>query len=122
VLSSFARRFAMSAPAYQLLTCRARADYYDAAMHLAARIGADFPLDSLWSAMRPWSRISRPRFAKSADFLGLDWTPAMQVAPRRGARRLAAETPGHWRWYAEPLAAVLPTLAPWVDTFGYAST
>jgi tetratricopeptide (TPR) repeat protein len=125
VLSAFARRFAMSAPAYQLLTLQGAADYYDAAMHLASRLGGDFPLDQLVVRHEALAADFETVAREACAFLGLDWSPAMQLAaaPAGPATAgLAAETVGHWRWYAEPMAAVLPTLAPWVDTFGYAST
>lgn len=124
VLSCFARRFAMSAPAYQLLTLQGAADYYDAAMHLAGRIGGDFPLDQLVVRHEALVADFEAQAREVCGFLGLDWTPAMQAAGPGAAATagLAAETVGHWRWYAEPMAAVLPTLAPWVDTFGYGST
>ena len=124
VLSCFARRFAMSAPAYQLLTLQGAADYYDAAMHLAGRIGGDFPLDQLVVRHEVLVADFEAQARGVCGFLGLDWTPAMlAAAPGPAATAgLAAQTVGHWRWYAEPMAAVLPTLAPWVDTFGYAST
>jgi hypothetical protein len=112
----------MSAPAYQLLTLRGAAAYYDATMHFAARIGADFPLEQFVVRHEALVADFEAAVREVCGFLGLDWTPAMQVAPAAAPAGLAAETPGHWRWYAEPLAAVLPTLEPWVDTFGYAST
>ncbi|MGH6911068.1 MAG: sulfotransferase family protein, partial [Phenylobacterium sp.] len=122
VLSSFARRFAMSAPAYQLLTLQGAADYYDTAMRLAERIGADFPLDQLVVRHEALVADFEAAAREACTFLGLDWAAAMLAAPSAAPAGLAAETPGHWRWYAEPMAAVAPTLEPWVNTFGYAST
>jgi len=125
VLSSFARRFAMSAPAYQLLTLPGAAAYYDAAMHLAARIGGDFPLDQLVVRHEALAADFESTAREVCGFLGLEWSPAMRAAAASvvpAPAGLAAETVGHWRWYAEPMAAVLATLEPWVDTFGYPST
>ena len=135
VLSCFRRRFAMSGPAYQMLTLQGTADYYDAAMHLAARIGRDFPLDQFVvrheALVEDFDAVAREVCA----FLGLEWTEAMRdfaartrdrgIATPSGAQLaggLSSEGVGHWRWYAHPLAPVMPTLKPWVDTFGYAST
>jgi tetratricopeptide (TPR) repeat protein len=124
VLSSYARRFAMSAPAYQLLTLQGAADYYDAAMHLAARVGADFPLEQFVVRHEALVADFETTLREVCGFLGLDWASGMQAAAPVAATTagLAAETVGHWRWYSDPLAAVQPTLRPWVDTFGYAST
>jgi len=125
----------MSGPAYQMLTLQGTADYYDAAMHLAARIGRDFPLDQFVvrheALVEDFDAVAREVCA----FLGLEWTEAMRdfaartrdrgIATPSGAQLaggLSSEGVGHWRWYAHPLAPVMPTLKPWVDTFGYAST
>jgi hypothetical protein len=66
------------------------------------------------------------------SFLGLTWSDSMRnfadkardraVATPSGAqlsRGLSAEGVGAWRRYADQLAPVQPTLAPWVVKFGY---
>ncbi len=112
VLSAFRRRFAMGAAAYQALTLQGTADYYDAAMQLGERQG---PLNRITvrheDAAADVDSVGREVFGA----LGLAWTGAPPTP-----RPPAADEPGHWRWYAEPLAAILPTLRPWMDTFGYA--
>ena len=114
VLSAFRRRFAMSAAAYQVLTLQGAADYYDAAMQLGERYS---PLNRVMvrheDVAEGPDKTGREVFA----FLGLEWKGAPQT-PRPPGGSMADE-PGHWRWYAEPMAAVMPTLRPWMDTFGY---
>lgn len=135
VLSCFRRRFAMSGAAYQMLTLQGTADYYDAAMQLSLRIGRDFPLDQLIVKHEVLIEDFDAVAQEVCGFLGLEWTEAMRDFAQRTRDRgistpsgaqlaggLSGEGVGHWRWYAEPMGAVLPTLKPWVDTFGYAST
>jgi tetratricopeptide (TPR) repeat protein len=132
VLSCYRRRFAMSGSAYQLLTLPGAAGYYDAAMRLA---------EDLDPAMAPNTLVVRHEalvddfdtaVGEVCGFLGLPWSEAMRnfadkardraVATPSGAqlsRGLSAEGVGAWRRYREQLAPVLPTLAPWVERFGY---
>lgn len=117
VLSAFRRRFAMSATAYQLLTLQGTADYYDAAMQLAARIGRDFPLEQLVVRHEHVAEDFDAVGREVCGFLGLDWAAFASAALPAGAPTV--EEAGHWRWYAQPMAAVMPTLRPWMDTFGY---
>lgn len=132
VLSCYRRRFAMSASAYQLLTLPGTAGYYDAAMRIA---------QVLEPAMAANTHVVRHE-ALVADFetvvraicerLGLAWSDDLgrfadrardrAVATPSGAQLavgLSAEGIGAWRRYADQLAAVEPTLAPWVERFGY---
>jgi hypothetical protein len=132
VLSSYRRRFAMSASAYQLLTLPGVAGYYDAAMRIA---------EVLEPAMRAKTQVVRHE-ALVADFetvvraicerLGLTWSDDLKrfadrardraVATPSGAQLsvgLSAEGIGAWRRYADQLTTVAPTLEPWIRTFGY---
>lgn len=132
VLSCYRRRFAMSASAYQLLTLPGAAGYYDAAMRIA---------QALEPVMGPKTLVVRHE-ALVADFetvvrevcdrLGLTWTDDLKrfserardraVATPSGAQLavgLSAEGVGAWRRYVDQLAAVAPTLEPWVERFGY---
>lgn len=133
VLSCYRRRFAMSGSAYQLLTLPGAAGYYDAAMTLAARLAP--AMDPRTLVVRHESLVADfdTVAGEVCDFLGLPWTDALRnfadkardraVATPSGAqlsRGLSAEGVGAWRRYREPLAAVLPTLAPWVSAYGYA--
>jgi tetratricopeptide (TPR) repeat protein len=120
VLSAFRRRFAMSAASYQLLTLQGAADYYDAAMQLGERIDRDFPLHQLVVRHEDLVGDFHGTAGAVCRFLGLEWPSGSA-----GAGRLAAGDPalkdGHWRWHDRPMAAVMPTLQPWVDRFGYSS-
>jgi hypothetical protein len=73
-----------------------------------------------------------PAVKAICDFLGLPWSDKLRdfadrardraVATPSGAqlsRGLSAEGVGAWRRYREQLAPVMPTLAPWVERFGY---
>ena len=132
VLSCFRRRFGMSGPMYQLLSLPGAADFYDAAMRMGERLGAELPLRHMVvrheSLIEDFDDVAR----EVCEFLDLPWTPALRgFADRtrdRGiatpsaaqlARGLSAEGIGQWRRYATPMAAVLPTLRPWVERFGY---
>jgi hypothetical protein len=69
---------------------------------------------------------------KLCGFLGLPWSDAV-LDFAAAARRKDIHTPsanqvrqglnasgvGQWRAYREQLEPVLPTLAPWVERFGY---
>lgn len=115
VLSAFRRRFAMSAPAYHVLTLQGTADYYDAAMQLGERQTSRNPIIVRHEDVaEDVDKVGREVFS----VLGLDWKGAPGTPRPPGAP--TADEPGHWRWYAEPMAAVLPALRPWMDTFGYA--
>ena len=132
VLSCFRRRFGMSGPMYQLLTLPGAADFYDAAMRMGERLGAGLPLRHMVvrheSLIEDFDGVAR----EVCGFLDLPWTPALRgfadrtrdrgIATPSGAqlaRGLSAEGIGQWRRYAAQMAAVLPTLRPWVDRFGY---
>jgi tetratricopeptide (TPR) repeat protein len=132
VLSCFRRRFAMNGPMYQLLTLEGAAAFYDAGMQLGERLGGALPLDHLVvrheSLVEDFDTVAQAVCA----FLDLPWTEAMRgfagriqdrgIATPSGAqlsRGLSAEGMGAWRRYAGEMAAVLPTLQPWVERFGY---
>ena len=132
VLSCFRRRFAMSAPIYELLTLEGAAVFYDAVMGLASRLNTLTRLDL--------HAVSHERIIDDFDgemgrvcaFLRLDWSDGLRdFAPRarqRGvatpsaaqlARGLSAEGRGQWRRYQAQMQPVLPILDPWIRRFGY---
>ena len=132
VLSCFRRRFAMSAPMYQLLTLDTAARFYDAAMQLGERLGGRIPLRSQVARHEALVEDFDAAAREVCDFLGLPWTDALRsfadriqergVATPSGAqiaRGLSAEGMGAWRRYAAHLAPTAPILAPWVERFGY---
>ncbi|MEI9996019.1 MAG: sulfotransferase [Rhizomicrobium sp.] len=132
VFSCFRRRFAMSNQMYQLVTLDGAARYYDVVMGACAAYREQLGLD--WHDVRHEDFVAdyEPQVRALCDRLGLAWTAGMtQVAERLRAR--AVDTPssgqiakgvseegvGAWRHYAQPMADVLPLLAPWAARFGY---
>ena len=132
VLSCYRRRFTMSSSAYQFLTLPAAAGYYDAAMQIAGRLEPAMAACAL--VVRHESLVDDfdGVVGEVCDFLGLPFSDSMRnfadkardraVATPSGvqlSRGLSAEGVGAWRRYRDQLAPVLPTLAPWVERFGY---
>jgi len=132
VLSCYRRRFAMSGSAYQLLTLPGAAGYYDAAMSLAERLQPAMAANTLVVRHEGLVADFDKAVGEVCDFVGLPWADAMRnfadkardraVATPSGAqlsRGLSAEGVGAWRRYRDQMAAVAPTLAPWVAKYGY---
>jgi Flp pilus assembly protein TadD len=134
VLSCYRRRFAMSGPAYQLLTLPGAAAYYDAAMRLADAFAPVF--GERFHVVRHESLIEDfdAEAAAVCKAIGLPFTAAMRgfaertrdrgIATPSGAqlaRGLTAEGVGQWRRYRDQLAPVLPALSTWAARFGYAA-
>ena len=132
VLSCYRRRFAMSAPAYQLLTLPGAAGYYDAAMQIAERMGP--AMGGRTQVLRHEALVTDfdDTVRAACEFLDLPWTQDTRafadrvkdrgVATPSGAQLaggLSAEGIGAWRRYSLQLAPALPRLAPWVERFGY---
>jgi tetratricopeptide (TPR) repeat protein len=132
VLSCYRRRFAMSGPAYQLLTLPGAAGYYDAAMTIAERMAPALAARTQVVGHEALIADFDATARAACDFLGLGWTEALRdfaqrvkergVATPSGAQLaggLSAEGIGQWRRYRTQLAPALPRLAPWVERFGY---
>jgi hypothetical protein len=91
-------------------------------------------LEQPWRELRYAQIIADPpgEIRAIADFLGLEWDPAMIDASRRSERK-AVRTPtyddvtrplytralGRWKNYERYLAPGLPTLAPFLAAFSY---
>ena len=131
-LSCYRRRFSMSSQAYQLLTLPGVAGYYDAAMRLADALEPAMAANTLVVRHEALIEDFDTVVGEVGAFLGLPWSDTVRnfadkardraVATPSGAqlsRGLSAEGVGAWRRYREQLAPVLPTLAPWVELFGY---
>lgn len=133
VLSCFRSSFAMSPSMYEFLDLDRAAKFYDAVMRLG-RSHKDV-LGLAWRDHRHESLVED--FERELDavcgFLGIERVPAMtnfaelakkrSIATRSAAqvkRGLSRDGVGTWRNYADRLAPVMPVLAPWVETFGYA--
>jgi Flp pilus assembly protein TadD len=132
VLSCYRRRFAMSGPAYQLLTLPGAAGYYDAAMQIAERLQPVVGPRTLVVRHEALIADFDAVIGEVCGFLGLAWTEAMRgfaertrdrgIATPSGAQLaggLSTEGVGQWRRYRQQMAPVLPRLAPWVERFGY---
>jgi len=133
VQSCFRRRFSMNPAMYQLLTLQGAASFYDATLRLA-ELGRQ-QLGLRWQSVRYESVVDEmeQQLRAICSFLDLEWHPALtEFAARSQARERATPSTaqlarglnragiGHWRNYESALAAVLPTLAPWVQQLGYA--
>ena len=120
----------MRPPIYEMLTLAGTAHYYDAVMRVLMKCTRLLPLD--YSLVRHEDVVSgyAREMCRVCDFLGLKWDPSMGgFAGRTPARAaltastaqlahgLKAHGLGRWWRYREPLALVLPILAPWVRQF-----
>ena len=104
VLACFRRRFAMSDPAWQMLTLEGAAALYAATMEMVAASEAAFGL---------YTQIA------DTDALAADAGALKAIGDFTGAARLAAPAAarqaGKWRDYEAQLAPVLAGLALWVE-------
>lgn len=132
VLSCLRRNFRMNALTYAFTDLTAAAEAYAAGMALSETYRRVLPLDLL--EVRHEALVEDPEggLRDVCRFLGLDFRPAM-LDVGATARARVIRTPsaaqvraglnrrgvGQWRAYAEALAPVAPTLAPWIDRFGY---
>lgn len=132
VLSSFRRRFHMSAPFFELLTLDGAARYYDLVMQLERAFARRYPLPTHVVEHERLLDAFEDEMRRVCAFLAIDWTPKMgEFADRARQRRTATPSTaqlsaglnrrglGHWRRYAEEMSPVMPRLAPWVQAFGY---
>jgi tetratricopeptide (TPR) repeat protein len=132
VLSCFRRRFAMSAPLYELLTLEGAARYYDAVMQFLICMTSTLPLEICLVRHEDVVSEFRREMQRVCEFLGLDWHPAMGDFALRTQQRavltpstaqlvrgLNTEGVGQWRRYRRQMEPVLPGLEPWVRRFYY---
>lgn len=134
VLSCFRQRFGASAAMFVFLTLEGTAYHYGAVMKLAETYRQALPLDLVEVRHERVASDLEGEMKAVCAFLGVDWDPAMaDFAARRGraintpsaaqlAKGLNTEGVGQWRRYRNKLAPVLPSLAPWVERFGYEPT
>jgi tetratricopeptide (TPR) repeat protein len=132
VLSCYRRRFQMNPSMYEFLSLPGTAAFYAATMQMAQSAKRAMRLD--------WHEIRYERLVVDFEremqaicrFVRLDWNPAMgDFAQRLTARERATPSTaqlaqglitsavGHWRHYEMQLSPLLPTLAPWLERFGY---
>ncbi|HTW38818.1 MAG TPA: sulfotransferase [Steroidobacteraceae bacterium] len=132
VLSCFRRRFAMSAPIYELLTLEGAARFYDAVMQFLIRMTTTLPLEVCLVRHEDVVTEFRREMKRICEFLDLEWHSAMGDFALRTEERavltpstaqlmhgLNTEGLGQWRRYREQLEPILPLLDAWVKRFGY---
>ena len=111
VLSCFRRRFRMNPAMYPMLTLAGAAEFYDAAMELAARARALLHLDWLDVQYERGVADFAGETRAICEFLGLEAAPG-PGAPLSGG--LDASGIGHWQHYRAAIEAVEPALARWI--------
>lgn len=132
VLSCFTHRFAMSAPAYELLTLEGAARYYAAVTRLVINLTQLLALDVCLVRHEDMVTEFEREMVRVCEFLGLDWHPAMgdfalRAETREGplsavaqlVRGLGTEGIGRWRRYHRQLEPVAGLLEHWVKRFYY---
>lgn len=131
VLSCFRQRFRMNASMYELLTLPRAARLYDGVMTLAQSLREVLPLAMHTHRYEDLVSDFDGQMQAICDFVGLPWRDEMRDFARGDGRSIATpssaqvarglytEGVGQWRRYAEEMAPVMKTLAPWVAEFGY---
>ncbi|HVQ09873.1 MAG TPA: sulfotransferase [Allosphingosinicella sp.] len=100
LLACFSRRFAMSDPAWQMLTLEGAADLYEATMKMVAASEAAFGLYTHDADLDALAADAGGALKAIGDFIGAAPPPAPAAAPDAG----------RWRHYQARLAPVLPAL------------
>jgi tetratricopeptide (TPR) repeat protein len=132
VLSCFRSSFQMNALTYAFTDLIEAARCYAACMAMAGVYRTVLPLTLKEVRYERLIDDLEGEMAEIARFIGLEPDPAM-TDPAATARRRVIRTPSapqvraglnrqglaRWRAYAEPLAPVMPILAPWIRRFGY---
>ena len=131
VLSCYRINFTPSPAAFAFSDLVETARHYDALMKLIELCRERLPLavHEVW-----YHRLVadfEPTVRAMADFVGIEWTDDFhafdRTAQTRGVRTASAtqvrrglyDGGGGWRRYEGRLAPALPTLAPWVERFGF---
>ena len=133
VLSGFMQTFRSNPAMDNFLTLKGSADLYDQAMRYWCKCAEKLDLDV--QEIRYEALISDLRGATEPvlNFLGCDWTDAVenyrQTAETRGrihtpsysqvSQGLYKTAAGRWESYREQLAPVMDRLAPWIAHWGY---
>jgi len=133
VLACFRRRFKMNPATYEYLTLPGAAAVYDTTMRMAESMRPVFGAN--WREVRYESLVAdfAAQTRAICEFLGLEWIEGMDNFAQRArqrerstpstaqlARGLDRSRPVHWTHYRTALEPVLPSLAKWVERFGYA--
>jgi hypothetical protein len=117
---------------YELLTLPGAAHYYDATMQLAELYRAKLGLETFDARYETLVSDFDGETERLCAFLGIAYDQGMRAfaekVKQRGvatpsavqvARGLYTQGMEQWRRYAQELAPVMPTLAPWVARFEY---
>ncbi len=132
VLSCFQQRFGMNVAMYQLLRLDTAAAYYHAVMHLIEVSRGKLPLALHVVKYEDIVARFEATVRELLAFLELEWDERVRRYPETARARtigtpsasqvvhpLYGSARGKWRNYRAFLEPCLPTLAPWVQTFGY---
>jgi tetratricopeptide (TPR) repeat protein len=132
VLSCYRRQFLLNPSMYEFLDLGGAARFYSGVMRLAATAHEKFGL--AWLETRHEALVGdfEGEMRRVLAFLGLEWRAELHdFAAKAGElglwtpsstqvmRGLNSEGVGQWRHYRDQLAPTLPTLRPWIETFGY---
>jgi hypothetical protein len=132
LLSCFRRHFKVNVSTCEFLDLERAAQFYNSVMTLGVlyreKIALPVHLHRHEDLVADFEKEVRAICA----FLGLDWSEQFHDFAQRARTRniasisasqvrrgLSGEGAGQWRRYAGQLAPVMPTLLPWVRTFGY---
>ncbi|HEX4198004.1 MAG TPA: sulfotransferase [Caulobacteraceae bacterium] len=132
VLSCLRNNFQMNAMTYEFTSLQTTAACYAACMTMAGVYRGVLPLDLYETRHEALVERFDAELAGLCAFLGLGIDPAMADVGRTAAGR-SIRTPsadqvraglnrrglGRWRAYESELAPIMPTLAPWIERFGY---
>lgn len=112
VLACFRGRFAMTAPAWEMLTLEGAADLFAATMEMAEASRAAFGLYLHEVSLEGLLADAAGETKAICDFIGIERTEAMSIVAG-DVRDL-----GKGRDYEAEMAGVLPVLAPWAEPLG----
>ncbi|MGF1641274.1 MAG: sulfotransferase [Rhodospirillales bacterium] len=132
VLSGFMQPFKPNAAMVHFGDLGDTARFYAAVMSLWQRYGEVLPLTVLATRYEDLVADFEAETRRILTFLGLPWEESLRgYAERARSRPIATpsyhqvvqpiytRSVGRWINYREPMAAVLPVLAPFIDAFGY---
>lgn len=133
VLSCFMQSFAINDAMANFLDLGDCARLYDLVLAFWDRCREALPLDVHIVRYEALVEDLEGEARSALDFLGLPWDPAVldhrRTARARGTistpsyaqviRPIYREASGRWERYREPMAPVLPLLAPWALRLGY---
>jgi hypothetical protein len=134
VLSCFRRSFRVNASMYEFVTLERAAAFYDAVMGLGLRCRERLALTVRETRYEDLVGDFDAEAARICAFIGVEWDARLRDfaeaargrvirTPSAGQvrRGLYASGQGQWRRYEAQMTAVQPTLAPWVERFGYSA-